>query len=74
MTTTTTIPEIKVGDFIEAKYKYLYISGKVIKVLKNKVIITKYNQFYNEYTPTNQELTITISRIWNINPPNIIIK
>jgi hypothetical protein len=74
MTTTTTISEIKVGDFIEGKYKYGYISGKVIKVLKNKVVITKYNQFYNEYTPTDQEVNVTNTRIYRVNPPDIIIK
>jgi hypothetical protein len=66
--------QIKVGDFIQGQYRYGCINGKVIKVLKNKVVIQRYSQFRDEYTPTDQEVNVTISRISGIlNPTEIII-
>jgi hypothetical protein len=65
--------QIKVGDFIQGQYRYGCINGKVIKVLKNKVVIQKYSQFRDEYTPTDQEVNVTISRVSAVNPPGIIL-
>ena len=58
--------EIKIGDFIRAQYACGCMSGIVIKVNKSKVIIRRYNQNYNKYTPTEFNVNITKSRIYRI--------
>ncbi len=68
-----TSDQIKVGDFIQGQYRYGCINGKVIKVLKNKVVIQRYSQFRDEYTPTDEEVNVTISRVSAVNPPGIIL-
>jgi len=68
-----TSDQIKVGDFIQGQYRYSCISGKVIKVLNNKVVIQRYVPYYNEYTPTSEEVNVSISRVSAVNPPGIIL-
>ena len=55
--------EIKVGDFIRGQYRYGCIQGVVQKVLKDKVVIKRCHQFYNEFTLTSELVNVTKSRI-----------
>ena len=70
-----TSDQIKVGDVIRGAYRYSSICGKVLKVLKNKVVIQRHHVYFNEHTPTNEEVNVTLSRVYEImNPEKIIIK
>jgi len=70
-----TSDQIKVGDIIRGAYRYSSIMGKVIKVLKNKVVIQRHHVYFNEHTPTDEEVNVTLSRVYEImNPEKIIIK
>jgi len=70
-----TSDQIKVGDIIRGAYRYSSIMGKVIKVLKNKVVIQRHHVYFNEHTPTDEEVNITLYRVYEImNPEKIIIK
>ena len=55
--------EIKVGDFIRGQYRYGCIQGIVQKVLKDKVVIKRCNQWYNKFTLTSELVNVTKSRI-----------
>jgi len=62
----TTLNEIKIGDYIKASYKYSCVSGIITKINKNTVIISQCKVRYNEITKTNNPMSITKSRIYNI--------
>ena len=58
--------EIKVGDFISGQYRYGCIQGIVQKVLKDKVVIKRCNQWFNKYTLTSELVNVTKSRITRV--------
>jgi hypothetical protein len=64
---------IQVNDFIQGSYKFGCIAGKVVKVGKNKVVIDKYNQHYDDFAPTGKLVNVTISRIYRVNDPEVNI-
>jgi len=64
-----TTSNIKIGDFVEAQYKFGCVSGMVKKVLKNKVIVSQHTQNHSTFTDLKKDLNITIERIFKINAP-----
>lgn len=60
--------QVNIGNFIEAQYKYGGIHGIVTKVLKNKVEIIVYKQYYKQFTNTGKKQLVTASRIRSYSP------
>ncbi len=58
--------EITIGTFVGGKFKYGYVCGMVVSILKNHVVINRYNEYGNEYTQTKVNLNLTKSRISKI--------
>jgi hypothetical protein len=58
--------ELKVNDFICAKYKFGCIQGVIVKVNKNVVVIRKYNQNYTTYISTDTLVNVTKKTISHI--------
>jgi hypothetical protein len=61
-----TTQEIKKGDFIKGQYAFGCINGIVTKVNKNNVVINRHLNLYNEFTPTNELVNVTKSRIYQV--------
>ena len=62
--------DIKIGDFVHGQYKYGNACGLVLEVFKTRVVIQKYHAWYEKFTPTNEKMNLTISRIYQIKPAN----
>ena len=69
MKATLNLSEIKVGDFINASYKYGCVSGIIIKIFKNHVVVSQHQQYYNYYKDLKISLNVTKKRISEVNNP-----
>jgi len=69
MKTTLNLSEIKVGDFINAAYKYGSVSGIITNIFKNHVVVSEHQQYLDNYKDLKKSLNITKKRIYDINNP-----
>lgn len=64
--------EVKVGDFVLGAYKCGCVCGRIKSISKKVVVVSKHRPHFDTYTDLNEDLNITKSRIYKVNPENAI--